>query len=181
MKTCRHLIQALWLGIPLSCFFLLSACSTLPPELDSPGLQPITLGQAMEDPEHYRGKRVRWGGKILELTNDAQDTWVQILAYPLDNAGRPKENATPLGRFVVHTSAFLDPAIYLPEKELTVVGTLAGLAERTVGKRKIKIPLLEARSWHLWPKRKQTPPPAPPPYWWYDPWWGGCYRSYWCW
>ncbi len=165
----------------LTCCFFLAACSSLPPELKAPDLQSLTLKQARQNPERYRDLAVRWGGKILELTNEPNDTWIQVLAYPLDKAGRPEEDAIPLGRFLVHTHAFLDPAIYLPEKELTVIGTLAGLAKRTVGKRTIQIPLLEAHSWYLWPKRKQTPPSPPPPYWWYDPWWGGWNRTYWCW
>jgi len=167
--------------ILLTCCLLLAACSTIPPELKAPDVQPVSLIQVVEHPKRYQGWVVRWGGRILQLTNEANDTWVQVLSYPLDGKGRPETDATPEGRFLIHTHAFLDPAIYLPDKELTVIGTLAGFEERMVGKRKIHIPRVEARGWYLWPKRQEPPPSPPPPYWWYDPWWGGCYRYPLCW
>lgn len=151
-------------------YSLLTACATLPPELQSMEVEPVTLAQAREDPQGYMGRLVRWGGTILAIENEPRETWLQVLAKPLDRTGRPQEDAPPEGRFLVQTQEFLDPAIYTQGREITVLGTLAELKERTVGKRTIQIPVIQAKQWLLWPKRKSVEPVIYP-YWWYDPWW----------
>ncbi|HFD38399.1 MAG TPA: Slp family lipoprotein [Anaerolineae bacterium] len=162
----RSLALILWFGL-----ILLTSCATLPPELQGQ-TSPLTLSQVMHHPEAYQGKTVRWGGTILKLENAADQTRIQILARPLDRSGRPRADANPLGRFLAHTSAFLDPAIYAPGRELTVVGKLAGTTEVTVGQRKIRIPTVEAERWHLWPRRERKSPVVVYPYWWYGfGWW----------
>ncbi|MCX8049639.1 MAG: Slp family lipoprotein [Methylohalobius sp.] len=150
----------------LGLFLLLSACATMPPELAGVAESP-SLDEVAAQPESFRGRRIRWGGTIIEVSNEADATFLQILAKPLDRTGRPEEDATPQGRFLMRTEQFLDPAIYLREREITVVGTGAGIAERQIGKRSVKLPLLEAERWHLWPKRERTP--VYYPYWWYYP------------
>lgn len=159
------------------CYFLpllLAACAIMPPELAGIAESP-SLDEVAAQPERYRGRPIRWGGTIIEVTNEADATWLQILAKPLDRSGRPQEDATPMGRFLMRTEQFLDPAIYLREREITVLGTGAGLAERTVGKRSVKLPVIEAQRWHLWPKREPTP--VYYPYWWYYPY--PLYYRYW--
>ncbi len=155
----------------------LSACANLPPELEAPDVAPVHLPQVVEEPTAFQGEKVRWGGVILSVENETKETWVQILEKPLNRSGRPKESAQPRGRFLMHTTTFLDPAIYSQGKELTVVGTLNSMAERTVGKRKIQLPVIEAESWRLWPEQTSVRTPAYP-YWWYDPWWGLYYRGW---
>ncbi len=157
---------------------LLSACASVPPELESPDIAPVELPQVLENPASFQGEKVRWGGVILSVENEAKETWVQILEKPLSRKGRPKQSAQPRGRFLMHTTIFLDPAIYSQGKEITVVGTLRGTAERTVGKRKIQLPVVKAESWRLWPEQQPVRTPAYP-YWWYDPWWGLYYPPYW--
>ncbi|BCX89681.1 outer membrane lipoprotein [Methylomarinovum tepidoasis] len=158
----------IWLGL----LSLLAGCAGLPPELQGQAA-PLSLAQVQAEPEKYRGQTVRWGGTILQVKNAAEATRIQILARPLDRSGRPREDGEPLGRFMATTPAFLDPAIYLPGRELTVLGTVTGSTEISVGERKLRIPLIAAKSWHLWPRReKQSPPPVYPTwYWWYDFWW----------
>ncbi|XSG84025.1 MAG: Slp family lipoprotein [Methylohalobius sp. ZOD2] len=165
-------IERLLLWFPIC---LLSACATTPTELQAPDVEPLTLSQVSQNPEVYRGRRVRWGGTILAVENEADATWVQILGKPLDSSWRPKEDARPLGRFLVSTEAFLDPAIYTQGRELTVLGTLDDVAERTVGKREIQLPVVRIESWRLWPKRVEIQTPYYYPYWWYSP----PYYRYW--
>ncbi len=164
MKTNHPLSVCLWV------LSLLAGCATVPPELQGQ-VTPLTLHQVETDPQRYRGQTVRWGGTILKVENKSQVSRVQILARPLDREGRPRQDAEPLGRFMAVTPAFLDPAIYLPGRELTVVGDLAGTTEISVGERKLRIPVLEAERWHLWPRREEKPQVIVYPYLWYDFWW----------
>ena len=156
-----------WLGL-LS--LLLSACATVPPELRGPVAQ-ATLSQVRAHPDDYRGRPVRWGGTILKLENAADESRLQILARPLDRSGRPRMDAEPEGRFLAVTPAFLDPAIYAPGRALTVIGPITGTTEITVGQRRIRIPVVAAERWHLWPKQENKSRVVVYPYFWYDFWW----------
>ncbi len=161
--------------IGMLLLLLLSACATVPPELQGP-VVPATLVEVRAHPDDYRGRQVRWGGTILKLENGEKETRIQILARPLDRSGRPRLNVEPEGRFLAVTPAFLDPEIYPRGRELTVIGRIDGTAEITVGKRTIRVPVVAAERWHLWPKRKSNPPVMVYPYfryWWYYS-WGPC-------
>lgn len=162
---------------PIRCLcpllLLLSACATMPPQLQGVVESP-TLAQVSAQPEAWQGRMVRWGGLILAVENEPDITWIQVLAKPLDRLGRPQEDADPTGRFLIRTDRFLDPAIYSRDRELTVVGSLAGVVERTIGKRQVKLPVVQAERWHLWPKRESV---QVYPYWWYYPY--PLYYRYW--
>ena len=40
-----------------------------------------------------------WGGKIIDVRNLTETTEVEVVAYPLDGAQRPDQNAPTLGTF----------------------------------------------------------------------------------
>lgn len=165
---------------PIHCLsflpFLLAACATMPPELQGVAESP-PLAQVSAQPDAYRDRTVRWGGVILAVENEPDATWIQVLAKPIDRTGRPQDDAELTGRFLIRTDIFLDPAIYGRDREITVVGSLAGVAERTIGKRKVQLPVVKAERWHLWPKRERTQVPVYYPYWWYYPY--PLYYRYW--
>ncbi len=52
------------------------------------------------------------------------------LPNPHPRLDKPNE-----GRFVIKSAEFLDPMIYAKGREITVVGTLDGGIERTIGKK----------------------------------------------
>ncbi len=165
-----------------SCFILVTivltgGCTTLPSELQGTAA-PLRLAEVSAHPENYRGQTVRWGGTILKVENAPNETRIQILARPLDRSGRPRGNAEPEGRFLSVTPTFLDPEIYTPGRALTVVGHLDGTREITVGQRKIRIPVVAADRWHLWPRLERMPTVRIYPYFWYNfGWyypWGPC-------
>jgi len=112
----------------------------------------IPYALASQNIDSYKDVPVRWGGIIIDVENEENFSLVQALFYPLNYFGRPKLNGLYGGRFVIKSAEFLDPVIYANGREITVVGTLNGDIERTVGKKVIRVPLILSTATHLWPK-----------------------------
>jgi len=138
-----------WIIYLMSLVSLL-ACSSLPSSLQAT-VTPIGLHQARGQLAQYQGAPVRWGGTIVEVSNEARATWIQVLYYPLDRSGRPRLDGPNEGRFIVHSEQFLDPFVYKSGLELTVVGHLNGATPRQIGQAVLDLPIVEARNLHLWP------------------------------
>ncbi len=102
------------------------------------------------DAKQYSGTDVRWGGSIAVVENGPAETFIQVVSQPLDRDGRPKANAAGGGRFLARFQGFLDPLIYAPDRQLTVVGTLRGKVSRKIGAYSYTLPVLEVRSHYLW-------------------------------
>ena len=130
------------------------------------------LAAARNDPQAFRGERVRWGGQIVSVENATDSTDVQVVGRPLDSSGRPRYVDQTEGRFIARYQGFVDPAVYARERELTVVGTLDESREGLVGDFRYTFPVLQVEADHLWPKRERMEPyPYPyPPYYPYYPW-----------
>lgn len=161
-------IRAL-LSVPL--LWLLAACATRPPAgLEELPEQAPSASAVQADPERYVGQRVRWGGEILAVRNDARSTDIEIFSRPLHNDAEPAPDGGDGVRFIARIARFLDPAEYQPGKRLTVRGRLAQAVTRPVGEYPYRYPVVDVSVHHLWPVYR---PPREPsiydPY--YDPWW----------
>ncbi len=130
---------------------LLNACAGLPPAIQNAPAVQLGFEQVNREIALYQGTPVRWGGMIIDVENEAQASFMQVVFYPLDFNGRPQLHKMGEGRFVVKSSEFLDPAVYAKDKEITVAGTISGPIERTVGKRVIQVPLISVTALHMWP------------------------------
>ena len=75
-----------------------------------------------------------------------------MLAYPLDSKARPKTDASPLGRFFLERSGFLDPATYKQGRLISTVGTVTGTRDSKVGEANYDQPVVDARQVYLWPE-----------------------------
>jgi outer membrane lipoprotein len=164
---------------------LLGGCASVVPEAirhDAPGN--VQIAQVRGQPAQYRGTVVRWGGDIVNTRNERDDTVIEIVARDLDSDGRPINDDASLGRFLVKVQGFLDPAIYKPERELTVRGRVEGVVEQAIGEYPYRFPLVRPDSVYLW---KPRPPPQAHPHYpyydpfFYDPWypWGWPYYRPW--
>lgn len=131
---------------------LLSACSSMPTVLKNAPAMDVSLGEAINNADRYRGTPVRWGGTIIEVANETDATEIQVLYYPLDSSARPRIDKKTQGRFIVRSPSFLDPAIYKKDSIITVTGTLKGTVERAVGKKMLALPLIEIGNIYLWPE-----------------------------
>lgn len=158
----------------LSITFIAS-CAYVPAAIDSEGFaNEVTPGMVANIPENYLGQRVRWGGVIVEVVNNEDETWIEILGLPLSSSARPLADRTEaLGRFIVKTKEFLDPEVYQNGLRFTVIGTIGQPIEGKVGERDYIYPTIDVESHYLWPRRTQHRHYVTPGYWFYGfhPYW----------
>lgn len=115
------------------------------------------------------GTRVRWGGTLLEVRPEAEQTCLEILSRPLSDTGRPDHTAEAGRRFLACRPGFTDPAALPAERLVTVTGELSGFRERRIGEYDYRYPVVTARAVHLWPRPVERSAAYPPPYWYRDP------------
>ena len=130
---------------------LLGACSPIPETIRNAPTPDIQLPDVQKDFSAYQGKLVRWGGALIEVENRETGTTLQIMAYPLNDNGHPDVTAVAQGRFIVRANEFLDPALYTRYSEITAFGRLIDQSERHVGRKSLKLPVIELLELHLWP------------------------------
>jgi outer membrane lipoprotein len=140
----RHLLL-------ISILLFLGACSNLPPAIEEPPLYDISYNEAVRNIAQFKDAPVRWGGEIIDVENEQNFSLVQVLYYPLNSYGRPRIDKPNGGRFLIKSSEFLDPAVYTKDTDITVAGTLQGDAERKVGNKSLRLPIILAKVIHLWP------------------------------
>jgi len=159
------------LGVTLS-LALVGCASVIPHDFQAGADRTLTLTDIWARPEASRGRTMVLGGEILQVTPKPSATEVEVLERPLGRQDRPEETDESRGRFIVVMDGFLDPAIYGPGREVTVVGDVEGVTPRPIGEVTYTFPLLRGRYLHLWPKRQRV---AYGPVWyesfWSDRWW----------
>ncbi len=156
----------------------LSACATLSPVAGT--FPSITPHQAQTGAEN--GKLVRWGGEIIHTQPKSSQTCFTVLAFPLTRNGRPQlgRQAGDLGRFIACSPGFYDPTLYAPGREITLIGSVAGIKKEKVGAYEYPYPLLSSSTVYLWPITKpqlvQSTVFVNSDWWWGGPlgwgWWG---------
>lgn len=166
----RDLVNIYPLGLA-AMLLLLGACATrapLPirqPPPDNPELQ-----QVLAEPDDYRGRAVRWGGTLLTTENRESDTWLTILALPLDDNGKPRDGDLSPGRFIAVIPRFLEPTLYSQERKITVTGTIQGSETRKVGEFPYRYPIVQVEHDFIWPAEPELSDDYRYPRWRYDPW-----------
>lgn len=158
---------------------LLAGCASNVPELiraapeDAPELSAVR-----GDPAKFEGRLVRWGGEVIEVTNQAGTAWIEVLARPLWRDGPPRSDGPALGRFLARAEGFVDPVEYAAGNPVTITGRIVGAEERNIGDHPYRYPLVAAEARHLWPKQEIDPYRYYYSPLFYDPWWPYRYR-YW--
>ncbi|MGH9895355.1 MAG: Slp family lipoprotein [bacterium] len=138
----------------LTLMLSLGACQgTVPIEIRESAPGSPNLSEAREKVRAFDGVRVRWGGTIVSVKNRENDTLIEILGKALGSDGEPVAADDTLGRFMVRVEGFLDPAIYRPNRDVTVYGRLEKPTERTVGERPYTFPVVQSQTLHLWPDK----------------------------
>jgi outer membrane lipoprotein len=124
------------------------------------------------------GELVRWGGTLVAATPSANETCFEILGRELNESARPRTTAdVSAGRFLACRDGFYDPAIFAPDREVTVTGRIAGYETRRIGEYDYRYPRVAADVVYLWPERREVDVYRHAPLWpVYRPfWWGGYY------
>ena len=153
---------------PVLAVLLLPACATLPQPLQGE-VTDLTPAQARE--AGRPGLPVRWGGRIVATEPLADRTCFEMIGSALDADGRPSDMTDDgSGRFVACKAGFYDPAIFLKNRELTVLGRIDGFETRKIGQYDYRQPRVAADVIYLWPKAREVDARYPVPRPW--PWWG---------
>jgi outer membrane lipoprotein len=175
----RTLILHRRIPLPALAALLLSACASQVPLLirqaptDSP-----SLVQVRAQVEDYVGQSVRWGGLLIATDNQEHASRLTVLAWPLGSDGKPRHSDDSDGRFIAIVPGFLDPAVYVANRLVTITGTLAHAETELVGEHPYAYPVVEAQAWYLWPESAASRN-AYPYSGWYDPWYGPWWYSPW--
>ncbi|MCB1865264.1 MAG: Slp/YeaY family lipoprotein [Chromatiales bacterium] len=131
---------------------LVGGCATAPPELGETPTDALELAAARAAPERFAGRAARWGGEILGVETLATRTRFEVLALPLHETGEPVPDSAGEGRFVAYVDGFLDPAVYRPGRDLTLIGAFSQIEHGQVGEHSYAYPVLIASRHYLWPE-----------------------------
>ncbi|MCK4842858.1 MAG: Slp family lipoprotein [Methylococcales bacterium] len=141
---------------------LLNGCSHIPVSIRKAPPVDIQIQDIKKDFSKHKYQTARWGGILIDVENNSNETILQVLAYPLNFYGRPNLNSSALGRFLIRSNDFLDPAIYASNRELTTSGRLVEISNRKVGKKELKLPVIESQQLYLWPQYQRNDCDYPP-------------------
>ncbi|MHB8254291.1 MAG: Slp family lipoprotein [Acidiferrobacter sp.] len=108
-------------------------------------------------PRATRGARVRWGGMVIGDNVGPVRSTLTILAYPLDEDGRPFLGRTDWGRFQAVAPGYLDPVLFAQGRLITVVGTVVGTRTGLVGQAHYLYPRVRILATHLWQFYRRRP------------------------
>lgn len=130
---------------------LLAACATAPP-IDLAGVDTkLAPGEAVANIDAARGRRVAWGGTIVNTRNLKDTTEIEVLGFPLDRSAQPDTSAAALHRFLLVRDGYLESADYRPGRLVTAAGAVTGTQRGLVGEAPYIYPVLRADELYLWP------------------------------
>ena len=181
MKNKRFLPTALLFStLLLAASCAPSLCRDLREGVDESVLLPLVI----ENPQTYEGRRVLWGGIILDTDPRRSGTVIEILERPLGRSCEPTDGDATGGRFMAVSNRFLDPTVYSQGRKITVVGTIDGIEFRTIGEYEYAYPVVSMTNHVLWPHRERGKRdyynyPGPYPYYPYYPFYDPFYRPLW--
>lgn len=158
---------------------LLNSCAVQPPLPIRVNLPTNpTLAQVLQTPDTFKDTKVRWGGVIHKIVNLKSDTELEIISRDLDEQARPKVEDKTYGRFLANIHGFVEPSIFAPGREITVVGTVRGTVNRPIDEYEYNYPVVDVDSYQLWDQRSTQ---QGYDYWYrYDPWyWGYPWYPWW--
>lgn len=135
----------------LSCLALLATACATTPTFETGDTAPVTPNEAVANIDAVRGSRVAWGGMIINTRNLEETTEIEVLAYPLDDSGRPDPGAGAQHRFLLVHPGYLESADYRAGRLVSAVGTLTGTQKGMVGQASYVYPTLAAERLYLWP------------------------------
>jgi outer membrane lipoprotein len=103
-----------------------------------------------ENTNSEQGNLARWGGVIAKVTNNANNSMLEVVHFPLKSSARPKQGDETQGRFRVYFSGLLDPVIYKEGRSITALGSVVTSEEGKIGEHEYTYPVLKASYIHLW-------------------------------
>ncbi|MDJ0831981.1 MAG: Slp family lipoprotein [Gammaproteobacteria bacterium] len=136
--------------LPLLSLLVIGCAST--PVFDTRQVDTgLTPQQVIDTPSANIGDPVLWGGIILNTRNLGADSLVEVLAFPLDSAQRPKTGTRALGRFMIRYQGLLEPTAYSQGRRLTVLGEIKEIQQLRDGDSDSPQPVVLSQQLQLWP------------------------------
>lgn len=130
---------------------LLAAGCASKPRFETAGIdKSITPQTAVSDTSVAQGREVLWGGVIVNSSNLADSTQIEILAYPLDDRQRPDTDRGPIGRFIATRPGYLETADYATGRLVTVRGKLEDKVVGRIGDASYTYPVVRFEDSQLW-------------------------------
>ncbi len=146
----RQPVRTLMSLSTLAFTLVLGACAPAPIYKNVPGAVAVVPAQVAQSPERYAGNAVVWGGRIVQVTNLADHSEIELLAYPLDSSQRPKANDSGNGRFIAVLRGYAEPLDYPAGALMTISGRLDGSRSGKVGQADYVFPLVSVGQSHVW-------------------------------
>lgn len=109
------------LFLVLVAAFGLSACSSLPEELNASTEQVVTDYKAFAESQGELTNDVRLGGIIAKVDNFKDKTRLEIVNLPINKSGKPDIDQEPTGRFAVYFDGYLEPVAFSQGRLVTIV------------------------------------------------------------
>jgi len=150
--------KLLHIALLLAGTLLLAACASTPGFVTEGVDTTLTPQQALSEESLLQGKRVLWGGMIINSTNLKQQTRLEVLAYPLDSDHYPQTDKPPYGRFLLLREGYLETVDYAPGRLVSVVGRFTGSRRGRIDQSDYTYPLVTAEQLHLWPSGGRSEP-----------------------
>ena len=144
----------------------------------------IVADELVRQPDAVKGARVILGGDILAVQPRPGLTEIELLTRRLRGDDSPERSDRSPGRALLHTTEFLDPAVYAAGRRVTVIGEVSGAEERKIGEVPYRYPVIRVERIRLWPRDVVVGPTYYPypwgygPYGYYDPSYIGPRRYY---
>ncbi|NQZ85983.1 MAG: Slp family lipoprotein [Colwellia sp.] len=140
----------LTLPLLVSAMFI-TGCSAVPKALMVSESTTLTNFSAVrENTNSEQGNLARWGGVIAKVTNNANNSMLEVVHFSLKSSARPKQGDETQGRFRVYIAGLLDPVIYKEGRSITALGTVTSSENGKIGEHEYNYPVLKASYIHLW-------------------------------
>jgi outer membrane lipoprotein len=154
MKT-QYMMIAIILGLVL----ILAGCAS---GISSQARSQVTyfgpFNSVQQQTETHKGETVMWGGRIIETLNKDGSTELSVLQLEITDQGFPMDNDKSQGRFLIHSTQFMDPAIYPEGTLITVVGRIEGSERKLIGEMPYVYPIINVIEIKKWaPGENPTP------------------------
>jgi len=169
------------LSLPLlASVVFMSGCSSVPKPLQVAENTSLTsFSTVRENTSSKLGSLARWGGVIAKVTNNANNSMLEVVHFPLKSSARPKQSDKTQGRFRVYIAGLLDPIIYKEGRSITALGSVTASETGKIGEHQYIYPVLKASHIHLWKDIKQVDVSVTHnPFWYNPPYWRDPYFSH---
>lgn len=131
---------------------VIAACAPAPIYKTGPEMVNATPDQIAGSPNNFPQAQVIWGGEVIGVQNLADQTRIEVLAYPLDASQRPRLKEPATGRFLAEVPGFLEPMNFPRGALITVRGQFTGTQAEPVGHARYTYPVVAVRNgdFHRW-------------------------------